>query len=65
MIKDEFTDLPISRQRKYQLRKAKKGLCGCCGAQKTLAALCDKCFDKTRKALGSVRRYARARRYQV
>jgi hypothetical protein len=26
-IKDEFTALPISRQRKYQLRKGKQGLC--------------------------------------
>lgn len=30
-IKDEFTDLPISRQRKWQMRKQKAGLCIICG----------------------------------
>ena len=30
-IKDQFSDLPISRQRKWQLRRAKLGLCIKCG----------------------------------
>jgi hypothetical protein len=30
-IQDQFTDLPISRQRKYQLRKALQGRCTECG----------------------------------
>jgi hypothetical protein len=30
-ITDEFSDLPISRQRKYQLRQAKLGRCVLCG----------------------------------
>ena len=31
-IEDEFTDLKISRQRKWQLRHAKEGKCIKCGA---------------------------------
>lgn len=31
MIKDEFADLDVSRQRRYQLRKSAKGLCPQCG----------------------------------
>ena len=34
-IIDEFTDLPISRQRKYQLRMAKQGRCVNCGKKAT------------------------------
>src|SRR5258705_368124 len=34
-IKDEFTDLPISRQRKKQLRWIKEGCCPLCGAPVT------------------------------
>ena len=30
-IVDEFTDLPISRQQKWQLRRAKEGRCVICG----------------------------------
>ena len=30
-IMDEFTDRPISRQRKWQLRKVKAGRCHICG----------------------------------
>lgn len=29
-IIDQFSDLPMSRQRKYQLRKASRGLCQIC-----------------------------------
>lgn len=30
LVEDEFTDLSISRQRRYQLRKQLKGLCTIC-----------------------------------
>jgi uncharacterized OB-fold protein len=33
-IKDEFTDLPISRQRKRQLRLIRDGKCRICGKAK-------------------------------
>jgi hypothetical protein len=29
-IQDEFTNMDISRQRRYQLRHEKRGLCRCC-----------------------------------
>lgn len=31
LIHDEFTALPFSRQRKYQLRRCKEGRCQICG----------------------------------
>ena len=30
-INDKFSNLPISRQRRWQMRKAEKGLCILCG----------------------------------
>jgi len=33
-INDEFTDLAISRQQKWQLRRAKEGRCVICGEPK-------------------------------
>jgi hypothetical protein len=36
-ISDEFTDLPISRERKRQLRALKKGLCCIAGCDEKLA----------------------------
>ncbi len=36
-IRDEFTDLPISRERKRQLRALKKGLCCIAGCEDPLA----------------------------
>lgn len=32
LIQDEFTRLKISDQRRYQLRREKKGLCRLCGS---------------------------------
>lgn len=41
-IKDKFTNLPISRQRKYQLRMLKRRRCTVCGdKQGRLIGLCD------------------------
>jgi len=47
-IKDEFTDLPVSRQRKYQLRMHRAGCCMICG-KKAISSRC--CLDhlKTRR----------------
>jgi hypothetical protein len=39
-LKDEFTDLPISRQRKYQLRMQKQRRCIVCGESAVTAAHC-------------------------
>src|SRR5437899_1700139 len=39
-IRDEFTDLPLSRQRKYQLRKQRDGRCSECGAPASAGSRC-------------------------
>lgn len=39
-IQDEFTNLPISRQRKYQLRKQRDSCCTECGAPAVEASRC-------------------------
>ncbi len=39
-IQDEFTKLPVSRQRKYQLRKQRDNRCTECGAPATNASRC-------------------------
>ena len=39
-IQDEFTALPVSRQRKWQLRKRVEGRCGVCAAPAS-GKLCD------------------------
>jgi len=39
-IHDEFTDLPLSRQRKYQLRQHKVGNCIKCGRPRCSAMYC-------------------------
>jgi hypothetical protein len=59
-IVDEFTDLPISRQQKWQLRRAKEGRCIICGEPKVTAWYCLKhaiaSRESMRKFCGSVRR---------
>jgi hypothetical protein len=59
-IKDEFACLPISRQRKFQLRMRRDGRCTICGAP----AVGTRCLqhlimarEKLRKRLGAKRRY--------
>lgn|SRR5882757_962449 len=48
-IQDEFTDLPISRQRKNQLRDIKEGLCSSCRTvPNTHGELCLICYSKKR-----------------
>jgi hypothetical protein len=59
-IVDEFTELPISRQQKWQLRRAKEGRCVICGEPKVTAWHCLKHAvanrEWARKYSGSVRR---------
>lgn len=48
-IVDAFTDLPVSRQRKWQLRRQAAGLCEKCGQPSIPdAAQCLKCLKKAR-----------------
>ena len=71
-IADEFTDLNVSRQRKYQLRKAKAGRCAECGRELATALYCKACAAKmriknrewARQNLGCVRRNLRAKSYR-
>ena len=59
-IIDEFTDRPISRQQKWQLRRAKEGRCVICGEPKATAWHCLKHAianrEWARKYSGSKRR---------
>ena len=48
-IIDEFTDLPVSRERKRQLRNHKRGLCKCGSPQYGLARKCLKCLQYCRR----------------
>ena len=61
-IKDRFTNLPISRQRKYQLRKKARGLCEDCGQPALKDSVrCRRCLirgrEQQRQRLGCKRRY--------
>jgi hypothetical protein len=69
-IKDPFSNLPVSRQRKYQLRKKEDGLCTNCGSQESVTAYhCLDCAIKARdrqhKRLNCKRKYdCKTRRLQ-
>lgn len=63
MIHDEFTDLKISRQRKYQLRKTRDGQCRICGDMASPFSR-GYCKYHRRKKLESRRRYYREHREQ-
>lgn len=41
LIIDEFTHLPVSRQRKHQLRKEKLGICSICTKPATSGNFCE------------------------
>jgi hypothetical protein len=60
-IIDEFTLLPISRQRKKQFRWQRDGKCQLCGEPAAVGALCVGHAvaqrERTRAVRGSVRRY--------
>lgn len=55
-IKDEFTDLKVSRQRKWQLRKERDGKCRRCG-NKSHGKLCGVCTEKNRLEMKSYNEY--------
>ncbi len=60
-IKDEFSDLRVSRQRKYQLRKQRDGRCTECGAPAEMGARClqhlVRARERQRALKGTQRRY--------
>ncbi len=60
-IEDEFTHLPISRQRKYQLRMQRDQRCTECGEAAVQASRClkhlIKARERQRKSRGLKRRY--------
>src|SRR5881409_4487708 len=60
-IQDEFTELPISRQRKYQLRMQRDRRCTECGQPAVQGSRClkhlVKARERQRKKRGLKRRY--------
>ena len=60
-IEDEFTELPVSRQRKYQLRMQKAHRCTECGEPAVQGSRClkhlVKARERQRKKRGLKRRY--------
>jgi hypothetical protein len=68
-IEDEFTDLKISRQRKYQLRMRREGRCTECGETAVAGARCLKHLvrarERQRKKRGLKRRYLNTLAYRL
>jgi len=68
-IKDEFTGLPISRQRKYQLRMQRDQRCTECGEPAAKGSRClkhlVKARERQRKKRGLKRRYYNTLSYQL
>ncbi len=68
-IKDEFTHLKISRQRKYQLRMERDGRCTECGAPVEEGSRCVKHLvrarERQRKKRGAKRRYKNTLGYRL
>jgi len=68
-IKDEFTDLPISRQRKYQLRMQRDSRCTECGETAVQGSRClkhlVKARERQRRKRGLKRRYYGTLSYQL
>jgi hypothetical protein len=48
-ILDEFTHLPLTRQRKWQLRKRRDHCCTQCGQPAVIACYCRPCADQHNK----------------
>lgn len=61
-IVDEFTGLKLSRQRKWQLRKAAQGLCVLCGKPTTGSNHCLEHMEKNRDS--NARRFGFKRQYE-
>jgi len=68
-IKDEFTDLPISRQRKYQLRRQRDRRCTECGQPAIQGSRCldhlIKARERQRRKRGLKRRYTNTLSYRL
>ena len=68
-ILDEFTNLPISRQRKYQLRKRKARRCVICGQPAVTSHRCLRhslyAREWYRKSKGAVVRHTNTRTYRL
>lgn len=68
-IQDEFTDLPISRQRKYQLRMQREGRCTECGEPAAQGSRClkhlVKARERQRSKRGLKRRYYNTLSYRL
>jgi hypothetical protein len=68
-IQDEFSLLPISRQRKYQLRRLRDGRCTQCGAPVIAGKRCLKHLiearERQRKLQGNKRRYYNTVSYKL
>ena len=68
-IVDEFTRLPISRQRKYQLRMQRDKRCTECGEPAAQGSRCLKHLirarERQRKKRGLKRRYYKTLSYQL
>jgi hypothetical protein len=68
-IVDEFSHLPISRQRKYQLRMERDNRCTECGARGVYASRClkhmVKARERLRKKIGLKRRYFNTLSYRL
>ncbi len=68
-IEDEFTDLPISRQRKYQLRMLRDRRCTECGQPAVQGSRClkhlIKARERQRRKRGLKRRYYNTLSYRL
>lgn len=68
-IRDEFTDMPISRQRKYQLRKQRDHRCTECGQPAEKGSRCLKHLvvarERQRVKRGLSRRYTNTLSYRL
>jgi len=69
IIKDEFTGLPVSPQRRYQLRMKRDGRCAICGEPRVGLAFCLKHMvqkrERGRGLIGAKKRSKGARSYRM
>jgi tRNA(Ile)-lysidine synthase TilS/MesJ len=68
-IKDKFSNLPVSRQRKYQLRMARDRRCVICGESAVGRFYCLKHMvkvrERARRKIGAKKRSKGARSYRL
>jgi hypothetical protein len=56
IIRDDFTSLKVSRQRRYQLRRLARGLCQQCGKRPLVTlAYCQECCAKNTRCVRRLR----------